>query len=328
MGKARRENQEIRIGIIGLGSIGWTHVKALLNLGVKEIYALRTNKGAKVTNNLKGIKQIYDIEMFKSLNLDGIIISNPTALHKESALNVISLGIPIFVEKPIVSNMSELKAFKPINTNLLKVGYCLRYHPVIEAVKKLISENKIGKIFHSRIEVGQYLPSWHPYTDYRTEYFSRKELGGGAIRTLSHELDLLVYFLGIPEKVSSLTKKISNLEIDVDDFSLIVAKHKDCFSRVELDFFSLETFRNGSFYGTEGEIHYDMIKQNIKVKYRSKTKDQFMTEFEESNMYIKQMKDFLNFINGEATRLCSYNEAVSVMKIIEESEKYNLINTK
>jgi hypothetical protein len=71
-----------------------------------------------------------------------------------------------------------------------------------------------------------------------------------------------------------------------------------------------------------------MIKQNIKVKYRSKTKDQFMTEFEESNMYIKQMKDFLNFINGEATRLCSYNEAVSVMKIIEESEKYNLINTK
>ena len=48
MDRTTGENQKIRIGIIGLGSIGWTHINALHELGVTNIYALRTNKGAKV----------------------------------------------------------------------------------------------------------------------------------------------------------------------------------------------------------------------------------------------------------------------------------------
>jgi len=326
MDRTRRENQEVRIGIIGLGSIGWTHINALHELGVTNIYALRTNKGAKVVDDLKGVKQLFNLEEFIALNLDGIIISNPTSLHVKTISSLNGLNIPIFVEKPIASETSELKELANFNSDLIKVGYCLRYHPIIRKVKSLLESNCIGDLFHSRIQVGQYLPSWHPYTDYRKEYFSRKDLGGGALRTLSHELDLLVFFLNEPEKVYSLTGKISDLEIDVDDYSIIIAKYKAMVSRVELDFFSLNTYRNGSFYGSKGEIHYDAINKTIKISYREDKADAIIDTFKETNMYVAQMQDFLNHINGESSQLCSYKEAVSVMRIIEESESNNFIN--
>ncbi|MGB1307439.1 MAG: Gfo/Idh/MocA family protein [Oceanihabitans sp.] len=327
MDRTRNENQKIRIGIIGLGSIGWTHINALHELGVTSIYALRTNKGAKVIDDLKGVKQLFNLEEFLALNLNGIIISNPTALHVETILSLNALNIPLFVEKPIASETKELEQLTHFNKNLIKVGYCLRYHPIIKKVKSLLNNNLIGNIFHSRIQVGQYLPSWHPYTDYRKEYFSRKELGGGALRTLSHELDLLVFFLNEPEKVYSLTGKISDLEIDVDDYSIIIAKYKTMVSRVELDFFSLNTYRNGSFYGDNGEIHYDAIKKTITITYRDNNKpEEIINTFKETNMYVEQMQDFLNTINGKPSQLCTYKEAVSVMNIIEESENNNYIN--
>ena len=326
MDRTTGENQKIRIGIIGLGSIGWTHINALHELGVTNIYALRTNKGAKVVDDLKGVKQLFNLEEFLVLNLNGIIVSNPTSLHVKTILSLASLNIPIFVEKPIASEIKELTQLANFNKNLITVGYCLRYHPIIRKVKSLLDSNVIGDVFQSRIQVGQYLPSWHPYTDYRKEYFSRKDLGGGAIRTLSHELDLLVFFFKEPEKVHSLTDKISDLEIDVDDYSIIIAKYKTMVARVELDFFSLNINREGSIYGKKGEIHYDVINKTIKTSYRDEKPDEIIVTFQDTNMYVEQMRDFLNNINGKPSQLCSYKEAVSVMKIIEESVSNNYIN--
>lgn len=326
MDRARRENQKIRIGIIGLGSIGWTHVNALHKLGVTEIYALRTNKGAKVIEDLKGVKQLFNLEEFKALPLDGIIISNPTSLHIEAITNIASLKIPVFVEKPIASEIKELTQLESYNKELIKVGYCLRYDSVIRKVKSLLESNVIGDVFHSRIQVGQYLPSWHPYTDYKNEYFSRKDLGGGAIRTLSHELDLLSYFFKEPEEVYPLIGKISDLDVDVDDYSIIIAKHKTLISRVELDFFSLNICRTGVIYGDKGEIHYDVINRVIKIVYRENKPDEILDTFKDTNMYVEQMRDFLNCIDKKPSQLCSYEESVSVMKIIEESHNNNFIN--
>ena len=41
-----------------------------------------------------------------------------------------------------------------------------------------------------QIQAGQYLPDWHSYEDYRKSYFSRKDLGGGVLLTLIHEIEI------------------------------------------------------------------------------------------------------------------------------------------
>ncbi|MBA7582435.1 hypothetical protein ES708_24363 [subsurface metagenome] len=65
--------------------------------------------------------------------------------------------------------------------------------------------------------VGEYLPFWHPYEDYRKSYAAKKELGGGVLRTLSHEIDLVQYWFGEYEKIFAKISKISDLDIEVDD---------------------------------------------------------------------------------------------------------------
>ena len=58
------------------------------------------------------------------------------------------------------------------------IGCNLRFFPPISKIKKLIEQNKIGKIISVQIENGSYLPDWHPYEDYRKGYAAKKKLGG------------------------------------------------------------------------------------------------------------------------------------------------------
>ncbi len=59
------------------------------------------------------------------------------------------------------------------------VGYQMRFHPCLQRLHALVSGKKIGRILSVRAEVGEYLPGWHKYEDYRQMYASRQDLGGG-----------------------------------------------------------------------------------------------------------------------------------------------------
>ena len=52
-----------------------------------------------------------------------------------------------------------------------------------------------------RIEIGEYLPGWHTYEDYRRMYASRADLGGGVVLSQIHELDYVYWLFGMPKRV-------------------------------------------------------------------------------------------------------------------------------
>ena len=316
-----KQFSDITIGIIGLGSIGLRHVNELIALGVKKIYALRTNKGSKeVSRNIsRYIKNVNNESDFLDLNIDGYIISNPTSLHIE-AINLVSKkNKPLFIEKPLCENFSDINRLNNISSDLVQIGFCLRFHNLFTTVKNILKENTIGEVFHSRINVGQYLPSWHPYTDYRSEYFSKSELGGGALRTLSHEIDLSLFFFGEPSSIFTRSVKTSNLEINVDDYALLLLgfenKH---ISRIELDFLAKKKERKGVIYGTKGDLHYNFF-DNIIIIYDIYGKEIFNKKLEANNMYAAQMKAFLTLIDtyGKIHEGSTWDENLKIMKIIQ-----------
>lgn len=313
---------DIKIGIIGLGSIGIRHANELVELGVKKIYALRTNKGSKkLPKHLaEFITNIDNKEDFLNQEIDGYIISNPTSLHIDTINFVSKKNKPVFIEKPLCENQSDIQNLINFSGELAQVGFCLRFHVFFRTIKNLIHENKIGEIYHSRINVGQYLPSWHPYTDYRSEYFSRKDLGGGALRTLSHEIDLCLYFFGSPISSKTLTGKVSNLEINVDDYALILLTYHNHISRIEIDFFNKKTERKGILFGTKGDLHYDFFKNKI-VIYNTEGEIIYSENIKQNNMYNEQMKSFLNFILTSKNKEGStWKENIEIMKIIENEK--------
>jgi hypothetical protein len=74
----------------------------------------------------------------------------------------------------------------------------MRFYPVNPFLKQLFKDEIPFKVGFKR---SFYLPKWHPYADYRKEYTALKTLGGGVIRTLSHEIDLSLTGLESPMKL-------------------------------------------------------------------------------------------------------------------------------
>lgn len=315
----------MKIGIIGLGSIGKRHIDALGYLGIKDIIALRTNRGELIFTNdeLQNITECYDLDKFLSYKLDGIIISNPTSLHAITLDKILDTHLPTFIEKPIFSNLGEIGRSYLYKENII-VGYCFRFSKTISKVKSLLIT--IGDIKLASFYRSFYLPFWHPYADYSKEYTAKKELGGGVIRTLSHEIDLMLYLFG--DKLHSCIgyiDKVSNLNIDTDDIAFFSCKY-DNGVRVnfELDFLGAKYVNNARFIGEKGNIFYDYNTKSIyKILYDGTSEYFTIDDRDISDMYIDQMKDFLNFITNKISLNASFDQSIKVLEIINKIENMN-----
>jgi predicted dehydrogenase len=316
----------MKIGIIGLGSIGKRHVRCLRQLGYEDIIALRTKKGTTKTLPVEFnyITEVFNVADFYSNNLDGVIIANPTALHIETMKMPLEKGIPIFLEKPIADSIEQLKEIDDYDVSKVMVGFNLRYNAIINTVKEVITSGKLGKIYKANLYCGQFLPAWHPYADYRKEYYARKDMGGGVIRTLSHEIDLMHYFLGNPKELCASVEKVSNLEIDVDDNVYMICKMANhSLVSIELDYFNPVLTRRGIIFGSEGTVEYSFSKLNVTfTDYNGKISIIYENiNLNLDKMYINQMKNFVNFIKDKKSLRCTFEDGVNVMKVIKAAEE-------
>lgn len=315
----------MKIGIIGLGSIGQRHAACLKEIGYSEIIALRTEKGSikELPPELNYITQVYSNEEFYSLNPDGIIISNPTSLHIESMKIPLEKGIPIFLEKPITNSIEKLKSLDSSDVSNIMVGYILRYHEIINVIKNFLESSKLGKIYKANLYCGQFLPSWHPHADYRKEYYARKDLGGGALRTLSHEIDLMHYLFGEVIELTASVIKISNLEIDVDDNVFMICRMKnESHIFIELDYLNPISTRNGIIFGSKGILEYSFLNHSVIFKdYNKNVKTVYSNpNYDYNEPYINQMRDFINLIKTKSKPRCNFNDGIYVMKLIQAAE--------
>jgi predicted dehydrogenase len=97
------------------------------------------------------------------------------------------------------------------------VGYQLRFHPCFLRLQEIVREGVLGNLLAVRAAVGEYLPGWHRYEDYRQGYAARADLGGGVILSQIHEFDYLYSLFGKAKRLFALGGHWSNLEIDVED---------------------------------------------------------------------------------------------------------------
>ncbi|MFC2171129.1 Gfo/Idh/MocA family protein [Acidobacteriota bacterium] len=303
----------MKILIVGLGSIGRKHLECLQQYSGVDVTAFRTSKGAKKESS--GIIEFTTLQNALAYEPNGVIISNPTALHATSALPFLRKGIKVLIEKPIAESVKEaekLVSFK----ELIRVAYCLRFYPVSDFVKHLCLEESIFRVSFRR---SYYLPKWHSYADYRLEYSSRKDLGGGVIRTLSHELDLMLHWFGWPDSVVGVTDRVSPLEIDVDDFAFFTARSKNGVRiSFDLDFFSPENINTGDIFTEKGKYTWD--HRGIWFSSYENSNQLNLSHFREdeiNNMYMRQTEDFLNFVRGENSQNATYKAALNVLELIE-----------
>jgi len=303
----------MKILIVGLGSIGKRHAACLQEFDGIEIAVLRTAKGT--LKEKSGFTEFYSLDEAMAYQPDGVIIANPTSLHVETALPFLQRGIKTLIEKPIANSSADSEELAAYQNNLL-VAYCVRFLPLTNFIKEIAATEKIYKVGFKR---SYYLPKWHPYADYRTEYTAKKELGGGVIRTLSHEIDLMLYLFGQPVNTTGLIDKISPLEIDTDDFAFFSCKTTSG-ARInfELDFFSPKNVNIGEIFTEKGKYSWDMSELLFTAYEETMPTRLYGAElFDIEKMYTNQMEDFIGFAKGNKSENATYTSAKEVLKIIE-----------
>jgi len=313
----------VKFLIVGCGSIGQRHAKNLKMIYPDlELSAFRTTKTKIGFIDELGIKEYFDLTEALDHNPDAVLITNPTSFHIPVAITVAKRCCHLFIEKPLSNSMQNVDEFiDVVRKNHIKVliGCNLRFYPSLNLIKDLLKEKRIGRVVSVRAEAGQYLPDWRPNKDYRKIYSSRKSLGGGVILDLIHELDYLYWFFGDVEKVFSLSGKLSNLDIETEDFAEILMQFRNgIIAEIHLDYIQRKATRTCQIIGEEGTIAWDYHKNEVKVFSVDKGDWEILCcsqNYEINSMYIEEMRHFVNCIRNQEDPLIDIVDGKKVLEI-------------
>ena len=138
----------VRVGIIGVGVMGFNHARVLAELPYVEVVGLADpdrSQAMRVADAL-GCAAVADHKTLIGLGLDAAVIAAPTHLHHAIALDCIAAGLHVLVEKPIAPSVEEggqiVAAARRAGVTLM-VGHVERFNPAVQSIKQAIEGEQI-----------------------------------------------------------------------------------------------------------------------------------------------------------------------------------------
>ena len=292
----------VNVAVVGAGSIGSRHQRILKQLGHKVSVVSANSPDA----DFRSMSDALGRESF-----DYVVIASQTSQHVTdlSALINNRFSGRVLIEKPL---FEKLHTLQENNFSFAAVGYNLRFHPAIVWLKDTLP--KLGKLTSANFYVGQYLPTWRPDSDYRKSSSARDISGGGVLRDLSHELDLVQYLFGDWQQLTAVGGKFSDLEIATDDtFSILMTSTKCNAISVQLNYVDRIKQRYITINGNHGTVSIDLISNTAKfsdldVKFSVNADDTYVAQH-------------LAVISNDSQNTCSLSEALKVVETIQAIEK-------
>jgi len=311
--------------IAGLGSIGRRHLQNLVALGQDDIVLYRTHQSTLPDEALAPYPMETDLEAALAHKPDGVIVSNPTALHLDIAIPAARAGCHILLEKPVAAHMDErVETLQRVATQAniqVLVGFQFRFHPVLNRIKVKLEGGDLGRVYSFRSHWGEYLPGWHPWEDYRQGYAARKDLGGGVVNTLCHPLDYVRWLFGEVAHVSAITSQVSDLELDVEDAAEIsLVMEENILGSVHLDYFQRPPAHWLTINCEKGSIHWDNAIGVAKVFHVDEGQWEIIEPpagFERNDLFLEEMRHFLAMIMGETESRCRLEDGIEILKLTQ-----------
>ena len=314
--------------VLGAGSIGKRHIRNLLAQGhpAAGLFVVDPREDRRREVAALGLPQANLFasreEAMGAGRYDGAVVASPTALHYGDALALAQAGTHLMIEKPIGPDLAGFDALAQAVKEkglFAFVAYCFRFDPVARRFRELLAERPLGRPLYARAEMSTYLPSWHPYEDYRTFYMAKAALGGGTLLDQSHLFDLTRFFLGDIEALTGISAKYSDLEIETDDFGEMVLRmrdgfyaslHIDLFTKVDREFFQVTC--------AEGVLEWNIGKRTITRLIPGQEPEVLMQGGNYNDMYLGELDHFLAGLGGQAgdPLAASLDDAKKVMDVV------------
>ena len=200
-------NQSIRVGVVGVGSIGKNHARICAALKDAEFAAIYdTNKEVA-----SSVGRQYNVPVASSLDefiplIDAATVATPTSDHYEIGRRLLEAGKHVLIEKPITETPKEAEELVRLareRSLILQVGHVERFNPVMSALQERLTR----PVF---IEV------------HRLSQYPFRSLDIGVVLDLMiHDLEIILHLVRSPVKsidavgvpVLSKTEDIANARI-------------------------------------------------------------------------------------------------------------------
>ncbi len=245
-----------RIAVIGAGAMGRNHLRVLNDLeqarlvGVADADAATAQRAARQL----GIEAYTDYrELLEKAHPEAIVIAVPTIMHREVALEAISRGVHLLVEKPIAYTLEEgeemLDAARQAGV-ILTVGHIERYNPAIRELHRRLRNGELGRVFqlHAR-RLGPFPP--------------RVRDVGVVIDLATHDVDIMRYLSGseVTRVYAETARQIHTAHEDL--LSGLLRFSNQSIGVLDINWLTPTKIRELMVTGEKGMFHVNYLTQEL-----------------------------------------------------------------
>ncbi len=213
----------MRMCIVGAGVIGHVHARLIASLPDEAVLAavvdVDQQRAAELARQY-GARSYTDVkDALAADDLDAFAVCVPSGLHPEIATAVIEAGRPVLIEKPLaITAAGAGRVEAAARASQLTVGVVSqrRFQQPVRFIRAAIDEGMLGKITSAVVESAFFRSqAYYESGDWRGTLALD---GGGALMNQGiHALDLMVWMLGRPVRVSAHTGCVAHTGIEVED---------------------------------------------------------------------------------------------------------------
>lgn len=316
--------KQINWGIIGVGDVaevksGPAFQKAE---GSKLLAVMRRNAAkAKDFAERHQVPNWYDNadKLIANPEINAVYVATPPSSHEEYAIKALRAGKDVYLEKPMAPTLEACDSIiEAANKSgqKLSVAHYRRALPAFMKVKELLDAGAIGKVRFAQIQIFQ--PAKNniiAQTD--TNWRVEPEISGGGLfhDIAPHQMDLLYYYFGKPEKISGYATNQAGMYPADDIVSAemlfpddIIFKGLWCFTAPE------SASREGcEIVGADGSISFSFYGEEVHLITDKKETFTFKNP---ENIQLPMIERVNQYFRGKAENPCTAEEGKLVMKML------------
>lgn len=212
----------IRVGIVGIGNIGTSHVERFRNNTIKgaELVAICDTSPTALARypDIKGWND--SAELIRSGEIDALIVATPHYFHTTIGIDALEQGLHVLVEKPLSVHKADCERLLAAHTNpsqVFGVMFDTRTEPRYRQLRELLASGRLGHIRRINwIMTGWFRSdAYYASSDWRATWDG--EGGGMLVNQLPHDLDLFQWLFGLPQRVLAICPIGKYHAIEVED---------------------------------------------------------------------------------------------------------------
>ena len=259
--------------------------------------------------------------LMENTDINAIYIATPPASHAEYAIEALQKGFNVYVEKPVTRNAAEARtiaeALRQYPQQKLTVAHYRRALPMFLKVKELIDSSMIGDIRTVQIRMWQ---SRKPalVADFANWRVQPELSGGGYFHDLApHQLDLMLFFFGEPEKYYGFSLNQSNTNTADDHVCGGILFKNKVVVNGSWSFNVAEELTTDSceIIGTKGKIMFPFFGNFITCT--TGKKEQTLTFTHPEHIQQPMIEKIVRYFTNQVANPCSIDEAVVLMDIMD-----------